>query len=84
MDATITFTDAEMRDVIAFCRETKRNYPYLKKGLKHNTFRINVSENPTVFWIPHQDGMTGVNMHELRSFRQERILALQNPKENTF
>ena len=73
MNATITFTESEMRDVIAFCRQTKRNYKMLREGLKQNTFTINVSENPTVFWIPHQDGSTGVSMNQLRQFRLRRV-----------
>ena len=65
--ATITFTEDEMKSVCAFCKRTKGNYHMLIRALKGNTFRINL-DNPCVFWIPQQNGLTGVNLFELRRF----------------
>ena len=71
MFATIHFTDTEMQSVRDFCRKTNRNYDMLIEGLKSHTFYINL-QNPCVFWISQEYGMTGVNLFELNRFIRSR------------
>ena len=77
MFATIEFTDTEMQYVREFCREDKRNYDMLIEGLKPHTFYINL-QNPCVFWISQEYGMTGVNLFELRQFIRSREKGANN------
>ena len=73
MDGYITLSNTEMQDLVRFCSKKKKNFQQLLPALiKQNRFKINVTDNPTVFWIPHKDGSTGIALNEFRRFREKQ------------
>ena len=70
--AIITLSLDEMFELRAFCRKKFRHYNKLEAiGLQQNVFSINLKENHMTFWVPHQDGMTGIRLNEFGDFRRE-------------